>query len=257
MTDEYDDPLLSSRHFHHRSGRRAGGEASSSTFDVKKTFGTYSIQIGKASSKKSKNGDSNANDGVMELWRLSDDGLAVIGQLKLQDKLDANVVLAASRKSMKDVLNNLREASRASASGNAEEEQTGSDDDAKPTDNAEIDSDDAEKDNDESEVGESNEDEKDEPASPNRFATFEKNSFRSPKFWIEWQGRPLPSPAASGTSTPSSLDEEQNSGYIVFGNDCKKFDATLSVQRLGWKNQKLRGWKLKSVSERQDDFTWT
>lgn len=255
MTDEYDDPLLSSRHFHHRSGRRAGGEASSTAFDVKKTFGSYSIQIGKASSKKSKNADSNANDGGMELWRLSDDGLAVIGQLKLQDKLDANVVLAASRKSMKVVLNNLRETSRASTSGDAEEEQAGPGE-ATPTNNAEIDSDVAENDDDGSEVSGSDEDANDEAASPNRFATFEKNSFRSPKFWIAWQGRALSSPAAPGSSTPLFPDEERNSGYIVFSNDCKKFDATLTTPSLEWKNQKLRGWKLKSVAERHDEFVW-
>lgn len=237
--DEENDLLTTSRHFHNRSkgGKKADFGSTSSAFDVKKTFGSYSITVGKAGSKKKGKLQAESNnvddDGKLELWRLTDDGLAVLGHLRLPGKLDANVLLAASRKTMKQALSSLVDHSAPPP--------------AAPESNGNLDSEDKSRPSTSS--GEDTPLEDVDEA--DRFATFTKNSFRSPKFWIQWQ-----STAARADSEPST-SLEQDSGYVVFsGNDCRKFNATLTSQRLDWRNKALQGWKTKTASDRDDLFRW-
>ncbi|KAF4446583.1 catalase [Fusarium austroafricanum] len=79
-----------------------------------------------------------------------------------------------------------------------------------------------------------------------RFNSFEKNTFRQPKFWLSWRGRLLVSPTSDLTLEQDSDRHEIQSGmgYLVFtGNKCQKFHGIISCDVLGWKDVALNGWK--------------
>ncbi|CZT22096.1 uncharacterized protein RCC_07965 [Ramularia collo-cygni] len=96
---------------------------------------------------------------------------------------------------------------------------------------------------------EDNESDQDDRKERQKAAEFEKNSFRSPKFWLKWQGQLLTDGAEEEFIT--------DGGYIVFsGNACEKFDGTLSCEKLGWKNAKVSGWKIKGMSARDFEIEW-
>jgi hypothetical protein len=93
-----------------------------------------------------------------------------------------------------------------------------------------------------------------------RFQTFEKNSFRSPKFWFRWNG----TLEVSSNSTSKEVEESSSRdnmdtglGYIVFvGNDCRKFKGTLNCSQLGWKDVAITGQKLAGRSESDVPVAW-
>ncbi|KAK5093128.1 hypothetical protein LTR70_004937 [Exophiala xenobiotica] len=81
---------------------------------------------------------------------------------------------------------------------------------------------------------------------------FEKNSFRSPKFWLRWQGQLL----QSSTDHPVT-DFTSGTGYLIWsGNGCDKFQGTFTCQQLGWDNVKISGWKTASRSARDFAVAW-
>ncbi|KAK7966848.1 uncharacterized protein PG986_001125 [Apiospora aurea] len=82
-----------------------------------------------------------------------------------------------------------------------------------------------------------------------RFETFEKNSFRSPKFWLRFHGHE--------PQTDDGAAERSGTGYLVFsGNDCRKFEGTISCDAINWDNKKLSGWKTIARSERDTPVLW-
>ncbi|KZL74229.1 catalase [Colletotrichum tofieldiae] len=90
-----------------------------------------------------------------------------------------------------------------------------------------------------------------------RFQNFEKNSFRSPKFWFQWKGQVETSSKTLDNQLSATDRVETGRGYIVFsGNDCRSFKGTITCDALSWKNVSLSGWKEVSMSERDVPFSW-
>lgn len=181
MDDDWQDHALTTRHMHNRNSRRASGKGKKNApFDVRKTFGEYEVKC--ASWERAlgelNDEDRSDEDATLELLRLTDDGQGVLGELVLPGVLRAAVVLAASRKTLAIVTRQL-----SGEDEDNDDEESGEDDDSQ-------------------EQEEEDEDEDDEQEkNPNRFDTFEKNSFRSPKFWLAWNGA-LTRPKAESPPSP-------------------------------------------------------
>lgn len=260
-----EDAYLTSRHVHNRS---KGGKNSSTSsngqnaFDVRKTFGTYELSCNALQKLHKGSRAADASKGTLDIFRLSEDGLAALAYIDLSPALRGNVILAASRKTMQKALKNV-EALQDGLDTNSEGNDSAAQDVNEGVDQAEHGNDDSDdeqdedKDEDEAKVSD------DKPS--DRFATFSKNSFRSPKFWLRWQGFVNNTESSrmqrdESNGSPSDVTEEilsADDGYIVFaGNDCRKFSATISCKALSWKNVAVKGWKIKSSSERNTAFEW-
>ena len=165
---------------------------------------------------------------TLELYRLTDNSQGVVGQLSLPGVLQAAVILAASRDSLQRIISELEPTTQAN---NVETMEDDNDEDEEASD--------------------SDEEVSDEEPEPDRFGTFEKNSFRSPKFWLQWNGDLSP------TSTRDSEKHEAGLGYIVFtGNDCRKFKGTLNCASLAWKDVSFSGHRIAARSESDVPVVW-
>ncbi|KAH7070106.1 catalase [Paraphoma chrysanthemicola] len=212
MSDDWQDAAFSSRHMHNRRG---SSNKSAKPFDVRKTFGSYTL---KCSAWQKLDGVSTDDDASLELYRLTENGEGVVGQLALPGALTAAVVFAASRASLRRVVDEFEE---------EEEDDEGGDED---------------------------DDDEEEDGPQDRFETFEKNSFRSPKFWFRWSGVPSHSKASKSGSDETY---ETGLGYIVFvGNDCRKFKATINCSSLSWKDAPITGHKISGRSESDIPVKW-
>ena len=227
--DDWQDAAFSTRHMHNRVGGNNRSKHTTS-FNVRKTFGSYSVKC--PAQQKIVNATDDAQTeqpATLELYRLTENGEGIIGEISLPGALHAAVILAGSRASLR----------RSVAEMEPEEEE----EEEKGDDQQGNDSDD-----DDDNVGEDNHER-------DRFETFEKNSFRSPKFWFQWNGEPtseLPRASAESGTTMSEL------GYIVFtGNDCRKFKGTINCSTLKWKNVAITGHKVVSRSESDVAVNWT
>lgn len=245
-----------------------------------------------AAGKKKAGGRSNsgsAGEVVLDIYRLTDDEDGVLGSLKLAGVFEAAVVFAGSRKILGSITRGLgqddeaaeepahgkrRGGSSASSSPQAkkasgphnEASANGSrkgDDEEEDEDEGEDESDDDEEDDDDEEFSDGEHgQESHEHRQRRRAATFEKNSFRQPKFWFRWQG-------VLSDDAVADLEDEleagqgggnkvHGSGYVVFsGNDCRRFQGTMTSARLGWNNVKMTGWKAKPQPERDFEIQWT
>lgn len=234
---DWEDATLSSRHMHNRVGKQGRGKGGKSggAFNVQKTFGTFEVKC-PAATKLASSDTENTQTAKLEVYTLNDDGNALLAELFLPGVLHATVLLAGSRKTMSSVVRGFEAETAAQdevevdASANASR--------------SELD------DSGESE-GEHESQADDDPAD-RRAREFEKNSFRSPKFWMRWQGELLQS-SPNGHGSNSITD----SGYVVFsGNNCDKFQGTISCEQLDWKNVKIDGWKTASRSARDFAVAW-
>jgi hypothetical protein len=214
MNDDWQDAAFSSRHMHNNRGNKS----KRSTFDVRKTFGSYEVKC----PAWQKLGDVSSDQAAsLELYRMTENGEGVVGELTMPGALRAAVVLAASRESLRRTVETV------------EDEEDGEDED---------------------------DDEEEENEEANRFETFEKNSFRSPKFWFRWSGTPTsqrPSSPKLSRKASESDDAETGLGYIVFvGNDCRKFKGTLNCEALSWKDVAITGHKIAARSESDVPVAW-
>lgn len=215
MDDSWQDAAFSSRHMHNRNQRGS----KTKRFDVHKTFGSYSIKCAAWQKLDDVSADTSA---VLELYRLTENGEGVVGELALPGALRAAVVLAGSRESLRRTVD-------------------------------EMEGDDGNEDDDDEE-----ESEEDLPESPmqTRFDTFEKNSFRSPKFWLRWSGSPNTNDESKATKS-NEADVDTGLGYVVFsGNDCQKFKGTLNCGALSWKDIAITGHKISGRSESDVPVAW-
>jgi hypothetical protein len=228
-TDDWQSHALTTRHMHNRNQSSKSKSKSSKPFDVHKTFGTYAVKCPAWQKVQGVQPDQNAS---LELYRLTENGEGVLGELALPGVLRASVVLAASRKTLVRCVNEMEKRE----DGGEEEGRSWGGKDADDDDDDEEDEDD-------------------------RFSTFEKNSFRNPKFWVQWSGmletrassKPLSTPDASsdGTATDTGL------GYVVFSNnECRKFKGTLNCSALKWKDVAISGWKEVGRGERDVEVSW-
>lgn len=241
----------------------------------------------KGSKGRSRKGDPKTSTSTstsrLEIYTLNEARNAVVGEILLGGgAVTGTVILAGSRKVMEGVVRGFeKKREREEEEGEGEDvagvmKQGGDvddrhDDDSVDKGDEEVDEEgDHDSSNDDDDDEEEEED--DEDSSKNQLVQqFEKNSFRSPKFWIRWQGQvPVPN---SGTSTDTiGAEDEPNrgggqpqphtqtvtdAGYIVFsGNQCDRFQGTISCELLGWKNVKMSGWKVKSQSARDYGVNW-
>ena len=226
---DWEETALNNRHIHNRVGKQGrNGRKGGGQFDVHRTFGSFEIKCPAADKLKPPESESN-QAARLEIYNLNDAGNALICEIFLPNAIQANVLLAGSRK----MLNAAVKQSIAASVFEADQEEVEFGHDREAGEEAE----------------DSNENESDDQSRDNRIATFEKNSFRSPKFWLRWQGH--------------SLQAQEDTlltdfGYIIFaGNSCEKFQGTISCKELDWDNVKITGWKTSSESARDfADFIW-
>lgn len=262
--DDWQETQQNTRHMHNRVGRgnkRHGGGTSSGSFDIKRMLGTYDVKCSAAGKLSAKNGASGQDDLLprkLEVYTLNERGNAVIGELMLGGVVHGVVLFAGSRKVMGAVVRELEEGNRQEEEESEDEEEKGEaeggtgENSVKGAAEPGPDNDD----DDEDEEDDSNDDTDEESITNQRFREFEKNSFRSPKFWLRWQGSArLP----TESSDPSITSEQpvSGTGYFVFsGNQCDRFQGTLSCDSLEWDNVKISGWKLRSQPARDFALTW-
>lgn len=238
MDDSWQETAFTSRHLHNRQSRNNGtksggsGKSKRTTFDVRKTFGSYQIKCPSWFKVFNEMQTEGNQDAVLELYRLTECGRGVVGEMSLPGCIRAAVLLAASRKSLQGILDDLEP---------AKEVEKGSDHEEKKSKEQKEDEDS------EDEEGEESEESEEEP---DRFEIFEKNSFREPKFWLRWNGK-LESPAVEEEKAESGL------GYIIFpSNDCRKFKGTLNCASLEWKDVAFSGHKIAPRSESDVPVAW-
>ncbi|KAI8936856.1 hypothetical protein NX059_006093 [Plenodomus lindquistii] len=231
MNDDWQDAAFSTRHMHNRVGAH-GKSRRAKAFDVQRVFGSYTLkcvawQKAVGVSQTGRSGQSAS----LEVYRTTDDGEGVVGLLSLPSLLEAAVVLAASRVSLQGIVADLE-------NNGAEQDSVAETIHSLREDN--------EEDHD-------SDDDYDAPAK-NRFETFEKNSFRSPKFWFQWSGVPMDTTANASNQVEKT---QSGLGYIVFtGNDCRKFKGTLNCESFNWKNVPFTGQKLSSRSATDIPVVW-
>ncbi|TLD30977.1 hypothetical protein PspLS_02966 [Pyricularia sp. CBS 133598] len=249
MADDWQDHALSTRHMHNRNSRRdSKDKKKAANFDVRKTFGDYELKCTAydrvLKSSLGSDDQDDLDEPQLELLRLTDDGQGILGLLKLPGAVAATVVLAASRKRLQIITDRL--------SGDVAGDQDDGEDEDVNTDDHDEDEDD------------------DDDASPDRFDTFEKNSFRSPKFWLAWNGvvdskardnapplSPIVTRKSSNAFSFKPSAHQEGLGYVVFTtNDCRRFKGTLSCRELGWKDVSLNGFKSTGRSESDRPVTW-
>lgn len=224
MDDDWQSAAFTSRHMHNRVQNRSSRKHR--PFDVHKTFGSYECKCAAW-----RNGNGRHKDGkgiVLELYRLSSQGEGIIGEIRFPGTLDAAVILSGSRASLNRTVQQME-----SATGDELKESAGSDGHA----------------SNESGTASDNEDNlrehESEEESP-RFRKFEKNSFRTPKFWLRWSGTVEESKVITG-----------DLGYVVFsGNECRKFKGTISCAPLGWKDVTISGHKIATRGASDIPVTW-
>ncbi|KAG9759028.1 hypothetical protein KCU73_g3588, partial [Aureobasidium melanogenum] len=104
MDDSWQETAFTSRHMHNRQSRNTSGKSGSGSgkskrnaFDVRKTFGSYTVKC-PAWYKLYTSGDDGVSTGqeaVLELYRLTECGTGVVGEMALPGVLRAAVLLAA------------------------------------------------------------------------------------------------------------------------------------------------------------------
>ncbi|KAH9904417.1 catalase [Xylariomycetidae sp. FL2044] len=233
--DDWEETALASRHVHNRVGRGSAVNKGKGpgAFDPRRMIGTYELKCpslgnneSSTANHKTKSRSSKSLSSRLDIRGFSDDGEGLVGAILLSGAVEAAVALAGSRK----VLQNIQEASDVTAKkdeledpeSGVEEEMSGDGDD---------DDDDNDGDQDEN-LSHPDELERE------RCQKFAKNSFRAPKFWLRWHG---------AVHEGADIREAQTGmGYLVFtGNDCRKFQGTISCELLGWNNVRITGWKYK------------
>ncbi|KAK2046173.1 catalase [Colletotrichum somersetense] len=265
--DDWQEAAFTARHVHNRSSKsKAGGGRGrrGGAFEVKKTFGNYEIKCPNATKMSSESGKNKrkAASPALDVFRLSEDGEGLLGYLSLPGTLEASVILAGSRKVLQHVVSQFENEQEPEIHLKNKEENKDSYDkkqDVSATfvhDSA-CQAEDHLRSDDEGDADES-EDQHEEDKERGRFQQFEKNSFRSPKFWFQWKGQVATSSAAPDCHTPETQKSHTGRGYIVFsGNDCRSFKGTITCDALNWKDVSLSGWKQVSMSERDVPFAWS
>nr|POE77707.1 hypothetical protein CFP56_09350 [Quercus suber] len=226
--EDWQDQAFSQKHIPKGRAGRGKGKGPAS-FDVKKTFGAYTI---------TGNAIDRAEDAArifhsFEVHGLDDTGEGLIGSFSGGGTTSGVALLTGSRRVLERLV--------------AEHEDLG-EPDAEPRDGRSEESDQSE-DGDESDEESTSGIEASDRKEAKRFQAFEKNSFRKPKFWMQWK-------APLNNRADGSAVVESNRAYIVFsGNDCKTFKGTMSSEVLGWKDVAIAGRKTTSKA-RECSIRW-
>lgn len=253
VMEDWQDAALSSKHMHNGIGRYngkgSGRSKRNSFFNVRRSFGTYSCKC--AALERTNAGSSRqANTAAaLHLYRLTACGQGIVGELSLPRVLEAPIILAGSRKILQSIITGLSPDNMEDINASMEMEASSDDNNTYDIGCAE------------DSATQANSNEADE-IEQDRIRTFEKNSFRSPKFWFQWSN--ISSIAsASGSQWEGIANGKETTivqaelGYLVFsGNDCRKFKGTISCSKLGWENVAISGYKIASRSESDIPMVW-
>lgn len=254
MMDDWQEAVFSNRHTHNRVGKGGNGKGAKGggAFDVTKTFGTYEIDCPMAKKHISgESGESDVQASRLELFRLNEEGNTILGEMIMPQVLHATVLLAGSRRTMNSTVASL-DKHLAKLQTDEDSDNTEKSYPQPKQEQEEMEDDVCANEDDESNSCDGHET-RHEDGSTKRFRTFEKNSFRSPKFWLRWQGRVIR--VREDKADPNTLDTD--SGYLVFsGNNCNKFQGTISCEALDWDNVKITGRKIASRSVRDTAVAW-
>lgn len=219
------DAVLRTRRIPHgrssnRQGKSKGGPGPSSGFDPLRARGRYEVGLG--SGKKHTGGSDQVSNSWLEIHELTEGNDALIGTFSFASKAQGMCVLAGSRKGLAKAVQSLE--------STEDVEETSPEDDA----------DDDEAEETDLQQHKSILELEDEKQSRTKKA-FEKNTFRSPKFWMTWRS------SASTTVDDAVEPNIKKTAYLVFaGNDCQRFEGTISSTALDWDNLKVRGRKIHS-----------
>lgn len=268
----WEEAALNSRHIHNRNDRGGRGNTRE-PFQIRNTLGTHLVKcpalerlhvsqpgasiVTAADKGKKKASRSNSGSGevVLDIYRLTDGEDGIVGSLNFPAVFGATVVFAGSRKSLTNITRHLgqdltaEETYTGKARGNSDQPPVKSVD---PQDGSSMDE--GEEEASEDEQGLSSQDTRQR----RRVATFEKNSFRQPKFWFRWQGDVSDDALANLHDLEPQGGKVHGSGYLVFsGNDCRRFQGTMTCDKLGWNNVKMTGFKAKPQPERDFEIQWS
>lgn len=247
-----DDPIgaaLQSRRLPHGRTHAKSGRGKTHrgrpghAFDPQRAIGRYTVQVG-GGHKKDQNPTRPSNaTSWLEIHALTPQEDGFVGTFDFSGKVHGILVLAGSRKGLASIIEDLEAGSESEGDGEVVEEDR---DDR--SGNEEEDDDDDESHDDR--VKQSAIEADDEKVN-RRAQVFEKNTFRNPKFWMQWRGRIQHASTEESGGEQTSEFFDSDSGYVVFsGNDCGKFEGTVSSSCLGWDNVKLEGWKMHSKSSK-------
>lgn len=230
--EDWEDAAFNHRRLPHgrsKKGGKASGRKGAGTFDPRQALGVYELSSNAVDRLLA---TANDDKGFLEVHELTDTPGGLVGTIVIGDKMKAVVLLAGSRKVLSAVVEEAEAAGAEHASGEDDDE------DSQTEPDNEDDGDDA---------GTALEEQ--DRKHNERIQAFEKNSFRSPKFWLQWQG--------DATSEDGSAVRERNQGYLVFsGNDCRDFQGTLSCRSFRWKDVSMHGRKTTSKA-RSAPYEWS
>lgn len=199
----------------------------------------------------------NAASPTLDVFRLSEDGKGLLGYLSLTGTLEASIILTGSRKVLEHLVSQFENEQESEIDLDNDEDKGSYD---KGQDGSAHDSTHQAEDpltSDDQENADQSADEHQKDKEYIRFQQFEKNSFRSPKFWFQWKGQVMTSSTTPDGHAAEIPKVDSGRGYIVFsGNDCRSFKGTITCDTLNWKDVSLSGWKQVSMSERDVPFAW-
>ncbi|KAL0935568.1 putative catalase [Colletotrichum truncatum] len=258
--EDWQETALTTRHMHNRVGKskaNATRKRQGGAFEVRKTFGRYEvkcpsvhrIQSGNESAKNSRK----PLEPTLDIFRLSDDGRGLLGRLFFPGVLDVLLILTGSRKTLEELALNF-EGRASEISGSKLNDDLES---PEPQNESHFSANSDDESSDHPEKIDENLNLDAEERERQRFNNFEKNSFRSPKFWFQWQGQVEHTASPSDQKEQDGGKKETGRGYLVFsGNNCDSFKATISCNSLQWKDVSFSGWKKVTMSERDVPFEW-
>jgi len=233
-------------------GRRA-------VFDVRSAFGTYAVKC---------RGAAGDDGSAVEIHGSTDDGRGIVASFDMAG-LRGVMLIAGSRKGLAEVV--------AAADAEGEEDE---DEEEEEGDEEEEDEDKDDDDDDDTQVHSNNDDPNPSPNAPTKTTThskarastsptptdnfappppsydapaFEKNTFRTPKFWFRFLARD----AATGRAVTVADDATGgHMGFLEFdGNACRRFKGVVSGERFG-DNMPFEGWKVKGRGTPPARWSW-
>lgn len=228
MDDDWQATAFNNKRIPHgrsKKGGKASGRKGAASFDPQNAMGSYELS-GKAI-------DTFGGKLILEIHELSETPGGLVASMVLDGRFKAAVLIAGSKGQLKRVIEEAEEA----AEDEGDDEASGSEGEHSQDE----DEDDTDSDS-EPDI------QRQDRLHNERIEAFAKNSFRNPKFFLQWQGEV--------TLAPGQVKWERSRGYVVFsGNDCKDFEGTLSCRTIGWKDVAVKGRKITSKA-RAPPFGW-
>ena len=158
MEEDWHEAAFASKHIPHRLAK---SHTKRTSFDVRKLFGRYETKCpatSATSGETSKPSRGKLQEPTIEIFRLSEDGNGVLGQIILPGALEAEIVLSGSRDTLNAVISKLEGSTPPSPDPGTEGQDT---------------------------------------LATSR-SPFEKNSFRAPKFWLRYKSTSDPNDTGTG-----------------------------------------------------------